>query len=260
MTKLYHIVYFLGLILMVDETDAKTSKQWLKRLLIAGVFLFLGYTVADFEAASLRATVSQKQGTLSHALAENSTLKERIAALEVQLSILKHNPNEAVIQQLLAEQQTLKQQLELYQQVLNVDEAKRYLNIHTVSIKPVTELNTYSLSLLLLQGRAIKSVINGDLNIVLEGVNAGEPQMHNLADLLSQSVDVATDNSPLRFRYQYFLDLAYTFSLPDGFEPQKLTITSDVYQWKTKRESVEKAYLWLEILDENTQVLDNNDI
>ena len=73
---------------MVDETDAKTSKQWLKRLLIAGVFLFLGYTVADFEAASLRATVSQQQGTLSHALAENSTLKERIAALEVQLSIL----------------------------------------------------------------------------------------------------------------------------------------------------------------------------
>ena len=242
---------------MMLNKDATSPNQWLRYVFIAGVFLFLGYSGAHFESASLRATVSQQQGSLGHALAENVTLKERQAALEVQLSILEQRQNDAMLQALLEEQRVLKQQIELYQQVLNVEEAKRYLNIHTVSIKPLSEPRTYHLSLLLLQGRAIKSVITGDLDIEIEGTKDAKYAVYSLTDLLSNSIDIAEDNSPMSYRYQYFLDVAYTVRLPEGFEPQRLTIVSDVYQWKIKRERVEKAYLWREILDENTQVLDN---
>ena len=245
---------------MVYKTDTETSNQWLSYFVIAGVFLFLGYMAADFEASSLRATVSQQEGSLGHALAENSTLKEQKAALEVQLSILSEQlQNDSTVEALLEEQRILKQQLKLYQQVLNVQGAKRYLNIHTVSIKPLSESNTFHLSLLLLQGRAIKSVITGDLEFEFEGTIAGNMAVFNLAELLYQSIDIAKENSAMSYRYQYFLDLAYTIRLPEGFEPKRLTIASDVYQWKTKRERVEKAYLWAEILDENIQLLDNSD-
>jgi murein DD-endopeptidase MepM/ murein hydrolase activator NlpD len=226
---------------------------------VLGIVFALGYLFADFEAAKQRALIAQQQGTLANLQAENSALKSTQAALDVQLTLSKARTEQYdVLRQLQAENLELKRQVSLYKDVLGADDSGP-LRIQELVVQALSENNTYHLQFLLMQGRALKAAINGNLKIAIHGRDKrGEAQLL-LADLLTQSIDIAQPNSDFRYRYQFFMEQHYTFALPDDFVAHKVVITTDVYQWKSRRAQVEKNYLWSVILDETTQVLDNSE-
>ena len=245
-----------------QQTTPATS-SWLgiaKSGAVFGLVFAMGYLFADFEAAQQRSTILQLEGTLANLQAENTALKRDQAGLEVQLTLSEaRQAQRTIISELQTENLALKRQVSLYQDVLGADESGP-LRIQGLVVQPLSESNTFHLQFLLMQGRALKAPIHGDLDIVLHGKDTRGDAQLRLADVLTSSMDIAQPNSDFRYRYQFFMEQHYTFAMPDDFEVQKLVINTDVYQWKSRRAQVEKNYLWSEILDETTQVLDNTEI
>jgi hypothetical protein len=219
-------------------------------VLVMVVGALLGFLYAGHFVTDQRNVISQMKGSLVHAQRENERLLTMLSEQKVALAM--HEANEAItleqMQQMVSERQMLQQQISQYQQVLNSGEKDGYLAIQKASVTSLSEDNVVLLTLLLVQGRAIKSTIYGQLDMTLEGIKAGKTVEYDLADLLTTSSVFVEDNSSLSYKYQYFLERFYVLAIPEGFTPIKLSISSNVMQWKRKRETFNQTYAWQDLV------------
>ncbi len=216
--------------------------------------LFIGYQLATFQQAENRQQTAQLSGSLAHAQAENHRLNQALSQLDVDIAV-QHSAQKIAEQsmlELLEENQALQQKIQLYQLVLGENEKAGPFAIHQLQLHRLPEQRHYLLDLLLLQGRALKSVINGTLNITIEGIVADQATTLALPTLFSGSVFIENTDESMRYRYQYFLEKQYVIQLPEGFVANSITISTDVYQWKRKIDSFTQTVLWADLIAPNT--------
>ena len=218
------------------------------------LMLYVGYELANYSIEQEQRNTQVMSGTIAHAQAENQRLNQSLSQIAVELALQQSAQTlvEESYAELIAENQSLQQKIALYELVLGESEAAGPFAIHSISVMALPESQHFLLDMLLLQGRALKSLINGNLVINLIGTQDEQPRTYALEDLLANSVFIENTDTSMRYRYQYFLEKQFVFALPDGFIPQQLEINTDVYQWKRKRDSFTQQFTWSELIAPNT--------
>ena len=218
------------------------------------LMLYVGYMLAAYTSQQDQRNTQVMSGTIAHAQEENLRLNQSLSQIAVELAL--HQSAQSLAEEsyaeLIAENQSLQQKIALYELVLGETEAAGPLAIHSINIMSLPKSQHFLLDMLLLQGRALKSLINGHLVITILGTQDGQEQRYSLADLFADSAFVSNTDTSMRYRYQYFLEKQFVFALPQGFTPAELEVKTDVYQWKRKRDSFTQRFTWSDLIAPNT--------
>ncbi|CAI8218097.1 MAG: Uncharacterised protein [Glaciecola sp. HTCC2999] len=216
--------------------------------------MFIGYRLALTHTQQSIKENQIKTGSIVHAQAENTRLVQELSQLNVQLAMITtaHELLQEDFSKILNEQKALVQQINLYQAVLGESNGTGPFAIHHAHIMALPEADHYILDLLLLQGRALKALINGNLTIEITGMQAGNLTTLNVAELMTLSEAITQSDTSMRYRYQYFLERQYVFYLPEGFTPESLSISTEVFQWKRKIDSFTRTFSWSDLIAPNT--------
>ena len=165
----------------------------------------------------------------AHVELSAAELRSRNAALQEKLLILEQNSQvdrqaAALLQQQLIDAQKenfqLRKDLEFYQGIIHVKDDRKYPLIHELRIKPLARSREYRLELILLHISNTGKVLEGVLDVVLEGVEPGNVvQRMALSEL---SLERSRTHS---IRVRNFRRVENNFMLPDNFQPQKIFVT-----------------------------------
>ena len=80
-------------------------------------------------------------------------------------------------------------------------------------------------------------LVSGQVEMVIEGLQAGEPARLGLTELAPES-----DASRIAYSFRYFQDLKAEIVIPDGFEPERVHVIVRVKGKNSK--TVEDFFVW----------------
>lgn len=171
-------------------------------------------------------------------LDENTELKEKLLVLEQNSQVDKQAV--ALLQRELKQAQEenfrLREDLEFYQGIMNVQHDKNSPVVHGLRIRPLTQGNGYRLELILLHVTNKDELFEGVLDIVVTGRQEGETKRLPLRGI---SLD---KNRDYAVRFRNFQRFENNFVLPDAFEAQTIEVTVSIND--KEKSKLEKIFDW----------------
>jgi hypothetical protein len=137
----------------------------------------------------------------------------------------------------LEEQQ---ERLTFYERVMAPEKSDAILAIEGVEVFKLDQ-NRYQLRMVLLQSRQQKAVIHGNLSVSIEGKREGQT-------LQISSGDDSFLPQDIKYRFRFFQAVNVDFTLPEGVEPERISFSSAVYQYKTRKASFDVSVPWAHAL------------
>ena len=101
--------------------------------------------------------------------------------------------------------------------------------------------NTYQLRLVLLQSKQQKAVINGSLDIAVVGQRNGE-----VITLKSGESSLLAED--IKYRFRFFQAVNVTLTIEEDINPETISFSTTVYQYKTRKGNYEISVPWSEAL------------
>ncbi|WP_026375926.1 DUF6776 family protein [Aestuariibacter salexigens] len=211
---------------------------------VMAICTYLGYALGSLHEARQQTRINTLQHTVDNLRQENDTLTRDLNVLGVELEVQKLAVTQTQ-QQLEAQQQqqeAVQRELAFYQRVMAPELTQEGFVIEGLQFTPTSLPRHYRFELVLLQQDQIKSVINGTLQIVVEGSQNGAPVRFRLSELLlPESADID------RFSFKYFQLIDGVVSLPEGFVPEQITVNTEIYQFRRKRGELSRTFMWGDI-------------
>ena len=171
-------------------------------------------------------------------LDENTELKGRIIMLEQTTSLDKdtaiHLQNELTTLQ--DEIYQLKRELEFYQGVMDTTRRVSGLNIHGIYVESLSKPNQFVLKLVLTNVVRNDRVLQGKLDINIEGIQNNRKQKLNMRNIL---IDESAD---LSFELKSFRRVEYAFEIPHEFVANRVLVK--VTMRNTREPPMNKVYDW----------------
>ena len=138
------------------------------------------------------------------------------------------------------------QRLAFYRNVMAPESTQDGFIIDGLQIKDSLLPNTYRLSFVALQQRQQKAFVSGTFAITLSGSLHHQPhQLH------SEQHDLFIEGSA-DYRFKYFQVMELTLRLPQDFVPERVGVSTEVYQSGRRRGVYQSEYVWLEVIDKTT--------
>lgn len=179
----------------------------------------------------------------------NAELQEKLLILEQNGRVDKQAA--VLLQQQLVDTQKenfrLRKDLEFYQGIIHVQNDRTSPVIHGIRIKPLVRAREYRLELILLHITNRDKVLEGNLDVVLEGVESSSAAMRLPLKEISLS-----RNPAYSVRFRNFQRVENSFVLPEDFQPQKIFVTVTIDG--DERSGFEKIFDWP--LTENGEIAD----
>lgn len=179
----------------------------------------------------------------------NAELQEKLLMLEQNGQVDKQAA--ALLQQQLVDTQKenfrLRKDLEFYQGIIHVESDRTSPVIHGIRIKPLARAREYRLELILLHITNRGKVLEGNLDVVLEGVESSSAVMR-----LSLKEISLNRNPAYSIRFRNFQRVENNFVLPEDFQPQKIFVTVTIDG--DEGSGFEKIFDWP--LTENGEIAD----
>ena len=154
-------------------------------------------------------------------LGKNTALREELLILEQNNRIDKQAA--ALLQQQLVDFQEenfqLRKDLEFYQGIIAATDETNSPGVHGIRVRPLTHPNGYRLELILLNIANTGKMVEGELEIVLEGI------LDSAIKQLSLSAVSLDKNRDYSIRFRNFQRFENNFILPENFEPQRVFVT-----------------------------------
>lgn len=209
---------------------------------VLSITFYLGYVTAAWYQDKLKRQTQVMQQSLDNLLVSNQALHSRVNTIQIALEVatLANQQNQQSLQDSLARENTLKEQLGFYQRVMAPELTQDGFVVERIEVSPRTTNNNYSLSMVLLQHENIKTAVQGELKITLNGSIAGKAVSFDIAELQDEP------KYPLSFGFKYFQVINMNITLPDNFDAQNFDIVADVFKYKRKQGSYSTVILWSE--------------
>ncbi len=205
-------------------------------LLVAIIVFILGYFMNSFRTSNTLKILQERNNVLEN---QNSTQQDIIEQQKTELSLLlteKKIKKEAThqLQQdykiRLQEVNQLKSELSFYERLLSPKAGNKGLRVFEISLTQNSEGN-YFLKAILVQKLERAREIAGSYSIEIIGIKNNKPA----------TIPVSVkDNS--KFKFKYFYNISFNFSLPEGFKPQQLVVK--LYPKVKKAKTIEHLVEW----------------
>ena len=154
-------------------------------------------------------------------LGENTALREKLLIVE-QNNQIDRQATAAMQERLIDSQEEifqLRKDLEFYQGIITATDETNSPGVHGIRIKPLTHPNGYRLELILLNIANTGKMVEGEVEVVLEGILDGAIRRLSLSAI---SLD---ENRDYSIRFRNFQRFENNFILPENFEPQRVFVT-----------------------------------
>ncbi len=236
----------------MDNFVIKPRRSWRRRLVYLALFVLL--VVLSIGSVHLLGIYRWQNGSWDFSLSwqdsrrlspgellsENTALRERLLILE-QNNQLDKQAAALLQEKLIASQEEtfqLRKDLEFYQGIIHATGEGNSPGVHGIRIKPLTHAHGYRLELILLNIANTDKMIEGVIDVVLEGILDNTVKRLSLGDL---SLD---GNQVYSIRFRNFQRFENNFILPENFEPQRVFVTLSADD--QEESGFEKVFDWPE--------------
>jgi len=221
--------------------------------LLLGAFALYSYvratTVSDFERAQTeRDRLTEERRGLTRDLRaarnENASLKDQVAYLSRSQEIdgTACGSVKQSLTQLQAEASDLREQLAFYRGIVSPKESQAGVRVYDFKISKLkTGPTLFRYDLVLIQSVRNEKRVEGDIDLLIEGLRNGKKEILHIADLAADS------NKNLVFSFKYFQEFNGELRLPDGFRPLRATVA---LQPEGDAPKIDDEYEWAKILQE----------
>jgi hypothetical protein len=169
---------------------------------------------------------------------ENNELKGTIVRLQQTTQLDKetaiHLQNE--LKSLQDEVYRQKRELEFYQGVMDTTRGVSGLDIHGLYVEPLFKPNQYVIKLVLTNVTRSDKLLEGYLELQINGIKDSKKQKLNLSDL------VLDENTDFKFELKSFRRVEFNFKLPNEFLAERVLV--QVYVGNAKEPPINKIFDW----------------
>ncbi len=194
-----------------------------------------GYNVVA--AASEWAVMREENGALEE---EIQRLNEKIIMFETQAEIeaAAYKDVEASLVELQAKIQEQQDAIAFYRGIVSPADGNAGLRVQDLRLSRMERERAWNVRLVLVQAMKHDRKVSGDVVLTIEGLENGEQKAYTYAELRSEDADKAW-----AFSFRYFQDFDREVILPDGFTPERVTIS---VQSRTRSiSSIEESFSWI---------------
>ena len=179
-------------------------------------------------------------------LGENKELRDRIVILEQNNQVDKRAA--ALLQEKLVNSQEeifqLRKDLEFYQGIIDATGDANSPGVHGSRIKRLTHAHGYRLELIFLNIGNTDRMVEGKIDVVLEGI------LDSTVKRLSLSALSLDDARAYNVKFRNFQRFENNFILPENFEPQRVFVS--LYLYDQEETGFEKVFDWPETDERGT--------
>ncbi|MED5379438.1 MAG: DUF6776 family protein [Pseudomonadota bacterium] len=210
--------------------------------LIMFAMVGFGYKLARIIDEGDSKKVQAQQETIAILSEENHALTTKVNQLEVAMELATLE-TESITNTLGEQKKELEAQQELlsfYERVVAPEKTDEGFAIEGVEVFKLSD-NTYQLRLVLLQSKQQKAVINGSLDIAVVGQRNGE-----VITLKSGESSLLAED--IKYRFRFFQAVNATLTIEEDINPESISFSTTVYQYKTRKGNYEISVPWNEAL------------
>ncbi|MEM7265485.1 MAG: DUF6776 family protein [Pseudomonadota bacterium] len=210
--------------------------------LIMFAMVGFGYKLARIIDEGDSKKVQAQQETIAILSEENHALTTKVNQLEVAMELATLE-TESITNTLSEQKKELEAQQELlsfYERVVAPEKTDEGFAIEGVEVFKLSD-NTYQLRLVLLQSKQQKAVINGSLDIAVVGQRNGEA-------ITLKSGESSLLAEDIKYRFRFFQAVNVTLTIEEDINPESISFSTTVYQYKTRKGNYEISVPWNEAL------------
>ncbi|AUI84618.1 MAG: hypothetical protein QUV19_03855 [Alteromonas macleodii] len=210
--------------------------------LIMFAMVGFGYKLARIIDEGDSKKVQAQQETIAILSEENHALTTKVNQLEVAMELATLE-TESITNTLGEQKKELEAQQELlsfYERVVAPEKTDEGFAIEGVEVFKLSD-NTYQLRLVLLQSKQQKAVINGSLDIAVVGQRNGEA-------ITLKSGESSLLAEDIKYRFRFFQAVNVTLTIEEDINPESISFSTTVYQYKTRKGNYEISVPWNEAL------------
>tara|TARA_Y100001956_G_scaffold19283_1_gene18880 strand:- start:425 stop:1156 length:732 start_codon:yes stop_codon:yes gene_type:complete len=238
-------VFFVDVDIMTTDQLKEVLGNYKWTLLVALIMFAMvgfGYKLARIIDEGDSKKVQAQQETIAILSEENHALTTKVNQLEVAMELATLE-TESITNTLSEQKKELEAQQELlsfYERVVAPEKTDEGFAIEGVEVFKLSD-NTYQLRLVLLQSKQQKAVINGSLDIAVVGQRNGE-----VITLKSGESSLLAED--IKYRFRFFQAVNVTLTIEEDINPETISFSTTVYQYKTRKGNYEISVPWNEAL------------
>lgn len=209
---------------------------------VAGGYLLyeLGQQRAGYNSLTALADYSELQAENKQLTAKLKAASEQVALLETAAKVDREAYSQ-VEDELVALQKKISDQqedIEFYRGIVNEKDATG-LRIQDFEISRGLRADEFSVRIVLAQAFRIDRKVSGSVDVVVEGLQRGEPARIDYSDLVTKGNN---GSEPLKYSFRYFQELKAPVKLPADFVPERVHVI--VRPAGKTSKTVEDFFVW----------------
>ena len=238
-------MFFVDVDIMTTDQLKEVLGNYKWTLLVALIMFAMvgfGYKLARIIDEGDSKKVQAQQETIAILSEENHALTTKVNQLEVAMELATLE-TESITNTLGEQKKELEAQQELlsfYERVVAPEKTDEGFAIEGVEVFKLSD-NTYQLRLVLLQSKQQKAVINGSLDIAVVGERNGEA-------ITLKSGESSLLAEDIKYRFRFFQAVNVTLTIEEDINPETISFSTTVYQYKTRKGNYEISVPWNEAL------------
>lgn len=238
-------MFFVDVDIMTTDQLKEVLGNYKWTLLVALIMFAMvgfGYKLARIIDEGDSKKVQAQQETIAILSEENHALTTKVNQLEVAMELATLE-TESITNTLGEQKKEIEAQQELlsfYERVVAPEKTDEGFAIEGVEVFKLSD-NTYQLRLVLLQSKQQKAVINGSLDIAVVGQRNGEA-------ITLKSGESSLLAEDIKYRFRFFQAVNATLTIEEDINPESISFSTTVYQYKTRKGNYEISVPWSEAL------------
>jgi len=210
--------------------------------IILGVFYFGKYYVADELILAKQEITSLKQDLqTTRDLLTKERSRSSVAEAEVDVVRRANNLLRSSERNRQDEISGLQADLEFYRRLGGANGSQSPLTVHYLELQPTKSPRVYRVLFSLTQNLRWATNISGQIQLGIDGIRNG------VAEHLTNEQLLAGSAGPLNFQFKHFQQLECLITLPEGYEPSRLTIH---LKSNSLRTPVEQSMEWQTLINQ----------
>ena len=238
-------MFFVDVDIMTTDQLKEVLGNYKWTLLVALIMFAMvgfGYKLARIIDEGDSKKVQAQRETIAILSEENHALTTKVNQLEVAMELATLE-TESITNTLGEQKKEIEAQQELlsfYERVVAPEKTDEGFAIEGVEVFKLSD-NTYQLRLVLLQSKQQKAVINGSLDIAVVGQRNGEA-------ITLKSGESSLLAEDIKYRFRFFQAVNVTLTIEEDINPETISFSTTVYQYKTRKGNYEISVPWNEAL------------
>jgi len=204
--------------------------------------LYAGFFWGNTHYTQQQMTVSTQKNSIQNLKRENEQLTKKLNILGVELEVARLTQQQHFVEigKSIDVEKDLRTQLAFYQQVMAPELNEQGFLIEGFNLEPALSDRSFRFELVLMQQNKTKNTLKGNLKVTLIGSENGKAKQYTIDSMVSDQ-----EQKHLTFSFRYFQVIAGEIKLPEGFQPEQVSVHANIFQFKRKKGELTTVFNWV---------------